>query len=189
MSFVKRLFDIAFSSVGLILISPFMLLIAILIFMTTLESPIYWSKRVGRNNTLFDMPKFRSMHTHTPQVATHLMTDPDHYVTKIGHFLRRTSLDELPQFWSVLKGDMSFVGPRPALYNQDDLVSLRTKSGIHKLVPGITGWAQINGRDDLSIPEKVRLEKEYLQKRSFSFDVRILAITFTSAIRGCGIRH
>ncbi|MDR2412439.1 MAG: sugar transferase [Holosporales bacterium] len=189
MSLSKRLFDIICASLGIVLTFPLMLLLAFLIFISTGESPLYWSQRVGRYNTLFSMPKFRSMQQKTPQVATHLMTDPDAYLTPIGRFLRRTSLDELPQLWSVLRGEMSFVGPRPALFNQDDLVALRTKAGLHKLVPGITGWAQINGRDSLSIPEKVSLEEEYLRRQSFTFDLLILWRTFSATAHHHGIHH
>jgi O-antigen biosynthesis protein WbqP len=164
-------------------------LITAFIVITTGDTPLFWTKRVGRHNRLFDMPKFRTMRATTPQIATHLMANPDLYLTPIGRFLRRTSLDELPQLWSVLKGDMSLVGPRPALFNQDDLVALRTEEGIHELVPGITGWAQINGRDKLSLPEKVRFEKEYLQRYSLKFDMYILMLTFVKVFRKCGVSH
>ena len=146
-------------------------------------------ERVGRGNGIFAMPKFRTMRTGAPDVATHLLANPDQWVTPIGRFLRRTSLDELPQLWSILKGDMSLVGPRPALFNQDDLVALRTQAGVEALRPGLTGWAQVNGRDDLPIPEKVRLDREYLERRSMAFDLRILAATAAAAVSGQGVRH
>ena len=166
-----------------------MLFIAIMIFFTSKESVIYWSLRVGKNGELFNMPKFRSMSVETPEVATHLMPNPDEFLSPIGRFLRRTSLDELPQLFSILKGDMSFVGPRPALFNQDDLIFLRIENGLDKLLPGLTGWAQVNGRDELSIPEKVMLEVEYMQKKSFWFDLKILWMTFLKVINNQGISH
>src|SRR5690606_24939043 len=149
----------------------------------------YWSNRVGAGNRIFRMPKFRTMRIDTPAVATHLLTNPTAYLTPIGSFLRKTSLDELPQLWSILKGDMSFVGPRPALFNQDDLITLRTEAGVHELPPGLTGWAQINGRDELPIPVKVRLDAEYLHKRSFWFDLYILWMTFLKVLRRDGVSH
>jgi O-antigen biosynthesis protein WbqP len=165
-------------------------LVAAFIVVTTGDTPLFWTKRVGLHNILFDMPKFRTMRAKTPQIATHLMADPNLYLTPIGRFLRQTSLDELPQLWSVLKGDMSLVGPRPALFNQDDLVALRTEAGVHELVPGITGWAQINGRDELSVSEKVRFEKEYLQRcYSLKFDAYILMLTLVRVFRKCGVSH
>ena len=150
---------------------------------------LYWSNRVGKGNRIFRMPKFRSMRVDTPAVATHLLANPGAYLTPIGSFLRKSSLDELPQLWSILKGDMSFVGPRPALFNQDDLVALRTQLGVHELVPGLTGWAQVNGRDELPIPEKVRLDAENMQRRSFAFDLRILWLTFIKVLRRDGVAH
>ena len=186
---MKRALDIVGGLAGLIVLSP---LLAGLAIAVRLESPgpaLHWSKRVGRGNRIFAMPKFRTMRLGTPDVATHLLADPDHWVTPLGRFLRRTSLDEIPQLWSVLKGDMSLVGPRPALFNQDDLVALRTKAGVEKLRPGLTGWAQINGRDELPIPEKARLDREYLERRSLAFDLRILAATAISAFSGRGITH
>jgi len=150
---------------------------------------LYWSERVGMNNVFFKMPKFRSMQVGTPAVATHLLCDSSHYLTPVGSFLRKSSLDELPQLWSILVGDMSFVGPRPALFNQDDLIRLRTQYGVEKLVPGLTGWAQVNGRDELSIPVKVKYEVEYLQKQSFWFDIKILGLTFLKVIRRAGVSH
>jgi len=166
-----------------------MLIIAILVRLTSAGPALYWSDRIGRDNAIFRMPKFRSMRMDTPVVATHLMSDAETFLTPIGGFLRRYSLDELPQLYSVLKGDMSFVGPRPALFNQDDLIALRTKQGLDRLVPGITGWAQINGRDDLSIPEKIELEVEYMHKKSFWFDLKILWLTLLKVINRKGVTH
>ena len=168
---------------------PILLLLAIAV---RLESPgpaLHWSRRVGRDNILFSMPKFRTMRIGAPNVATHLLGDPDQWITPLGRFLRRTSLDELPQLWSVLKGDMSLVGPRPALFNQDDLVALRTAGGVHRLRPGLTGWAQVNGRDELPIPQKVALDLEYLRRRSLAFDLQILATTARTALSGRGVSH
>jgi len=165
------------------------LLIALLVKITSTGPAIHWSTRVGRNNALFQMPKFRTMRTDTPDVATHLLTHSDRYITPVGKFLRKTSLDELPQLWSILKGDMVFVGPRPALHNQNDLIQLRTESGIHQLVPGITGWAQIYGRDALTIPDKVALEAYYLQNRSFALDLKILASTVLTVFMRKNISH
>ena len=165
------------------------LLIALLAKTTSPGPAIHWSSRVGRNNVLFQMPKFRTMRTDTPDVATHLLTDSDQHITSLGKFLRKTSLDELPQLWSILKGDMVLVGPRPALHNQDDLIELRTKCGVHQLTPGITGWAQINGRDSLSIPSKVDLEIYYLQNRSWRLDLIILARTVSTLFNRKHISH
>jgi O-antigen biosynthesis protein WbqP len=166
-----------------------MLFIAIVIRLTSKGPSLYWSDRVCKNNKIFKMPKFRSMLTDTPAVATHLLDNPDVYLSSIGGFLRRSSLDELPQLFSVLKGDMSFVGPRPALFNQDNLIVLRTEKGVDKLLPGITGWAQVNGRDELSIPDKVALDIEYLNRQSFWFDVKILWMTFLKVIKRDGVSH
>jgi O-antigen biosynthesis protein WbqP len=185
----KRSFDLAMSlCAGLLLALP-LLLIALLVRLTSSGPALYWSDRVGRHNILFRMPKFRSMRVGTPQVATHRLKDPAAHLTPFGSFLRQTSLDELPQLWSILKGDMSFVGPRPALFNQDDLIALRTEAGVHELLPGLTGWAQINGRDELPIPEKVRFDAEYLRRRSFGFDLRILWLTALRVIRRDGLSH
>lgn len=173
---------------GLILLTP-ILIVALCVRLTSVGPIFYWSERVGRHNRLFRMPKFRSMRTNTPAVATHLLTNPDQYLTPIGSFLRRSSLDELPQLWSILRGEMSFVGPRPALFNQEDLITLRTQYGLHALTPGLTGWAQINGRDELPIPEKVKLDMEYLQRRSIWFDLRILWLTAVKVLRRDGISH
>jgi len=164
-------------------------LIALAVKMTSSGPALYWSDRVGRQNKIFSMPKFRSMRVDAPQVATHLLADPASHLTSIGGFLRRSSLDELPQLFSVLRGDLSLVGPRPALFNQDDLVALRTECGVHLLVPGITGWAQVNGRDELPIPEKVRLDCEYLDTHSFWLDIKILFLTFLKVVRREGVSH
>jgi O-antigen biosynthesis protein WbqP len=172
------------SGAALIVVALPLLLIAALVRATSPGPAIHWSKRVGQGNALFLMPKFRTMRIDTPQVATHLMSEPERWLTPIGGFLRRTSLDELPQLLSVLRGDMSLVGPRPALFNQDDLVALRTQAGVEVLRPGLTGWAQINGRDDLPIPVKVRLDAEYLQRRSFGLDLKILLITLAGGAKG-----
>lgn len=186
---MKRLVDLALAVPAAILLLPFMLLIGLLIRMTSAGPALYWSDRVGRDNVIFRMPKFRTMRTDTPPVATHQLADPERYLTPIGGFLRRTSLDELPQLWSIIIGDMSLVGPRPALFNQDDLVALRTSEGVHRLVPGLTGWAQINGRDEIPIPDKVALDAEYLRRRSFAFDMRILFLTVVRVVRGDGVSH
>jgi O-antigen biosynthesis protein WbqP len=186
---VKRLFDLLLALfAALFLVLPVALL-ALAVRFTSPGPALYWSDRVGRNNTLFKMPKFRSMRIGTPAVATHLLEEPATYLTPIGSFLRKSSLDELPQLWSILAGDMSFVGPRPALFNQHDLIALRTQHGVEKLVPGLTGWAQINGRDELPIPEKVKLDVEYLQRQSLVFDLRILWMTFVKVLRRDGVAH
>lgn len=165
------------------------IVMVILVRITSPGPAFYWSDRVGRDNRIFRMPKFRSMRVDTPAVATHLLADPGTYITPLGAFLRKTSLDELPQLWSILVGDMSFVGPRPALFNQEDLIALRTELGVHELVPGLTGWAQINGRDELSIPEKVKLDVEYQHLQSFWFDLRILWLTFVKVLRHDDVSH
>jgi len=186
---MKRIFDIVLASMFFIVFSFPMLIIALLV-KTTSEGPVlYWSDRVGINNSIFRMPKFRTMRIDTPAVATHLMKNPNIYLTPIGPFLRKFSLDELPQLYSILKGDISFVGPRPALYNQDDLVELRTEKGVHRLIPGITGWAQVNGRDELPIPVKVEFDEYYLKNRSFLLDLKILLMTFIKGARKEGGRH
>lgn len=186
---MKRLVDLIFAlTIALALFLPMMLLVAV-IKLTSKGPVLYWSDRIGRNNKIFRMPKFRSMQIDTPAVATHLLSDPDQYLTSIGGFLRKTSLDELPQLWSIIKGDMSFVGPRPALFNQEDLIALRTESGIHHLKPGLTGWAQVNGRDELPIPQKAKLDEEYLQRKSFGFDLYIIWLTFVKVIQGDGVSH
>ena len=186
---MKRLFDLLLALTASVVLAVPVLLVALLVRLTSPGPALYWSDRVGRHNKLFKMPKFRSMRVGTPAVATHLLADPNAYLTPIGSFLRKSSLDELPQLWSILVGDMSFVGPRPALFNQQDLIELRTRQGVHELVPGLTGWAQINGRDELPIPDKVRLDVEYLQRQSLKLDIRILWLTFVKVIRRDGITH
>jgi O-antigen biosynthesis protein WbqP len=186
---MKRLFDLFGSTVLLVLLIFPIVIIIILIRFTSKGPAFYWSKRVGRDNVIFKMPKFRSMLVDTPTLASHLLEKPDSYLSPIGKFLRRSSLDELPQLLSVLKGDMSFVGPRPALYNQENLITLRTENCVDKLLPGITGWAQINGRDELSIADKVALDIEYLNRQSFWFDIKILWMTFLKVIKRDGVSH
>ena len=186
---MKRTFDFFGSLIAIIFFALPLILTAVAVRMSSPGPILFWSKRVGRNNFLFKMPKFRSMRIDTPTVATHLLQNPDQWLTPIGSFLRRSSLDELPQLWCVLKGDMSFVGPRPALFNQDDLIALRTDLGIDKLLPGLTGWAQVNGRDELPIPMKVELDYEYLQRRSFLFDFKILWMTALKVLARDGVSH
>jgi len=186
---MKRLFDLFLTITAAVVLLVPICIVAILVRLTSKGPALYWSDRVGINNTIFKMPKFRSMKTGTPAVATHLLKDPKSVLTPIGDFLRKSSLDELPQLWCILKGDMSFVGPRPALFNQDDLIALRTGKGVHELTPGLTGWAQVNGRDELPIPQKVGLDVEYLHHRSFWFDIRVLWLTFIKVIRGAGVSH
>lgn len=186
---MKRFFDLVTAFFLLCLLSILFIIIALFVKLTSKGPALYWSERVGINNLIFKMPKFRTMRVGTPAVATHLMKNPNDYLTPIGAFLRKLSLDELPQLYSVLKGDMSFVGPRPALYNQDDLIELRTSNGIHKIAPGITGWAQINGRDDLPIPAKVDFDAYYLKNKSFLFDIRILFLTVFKVIKKDGVRY
>jgi len=186
---MKRIFDLLLGvAIFVLLVTP-MLLISIAVRFSSKGPALYWSDRVGKNNKIFKMPKFRSMLTDTPAVATHLLDNPDVYLSPIGGFLRRSSLDELPQIISVLKGNMSFVGPRPALFNQDDLIALRTEKGVDKLLPGITGWAQVNGRDELSISDKVALDVEYLNRQSFWFDIKILWMTFLKVVKRDGVSH
>ncbi len=186
---MKRLFDLLLVLIATsILIIP-IIVTAILVTLTSKGSALYWSDRVGKNNLIFRMPKFRSMKVGTPSIATHLLDDPKSALTPIGNFLRKSSFDELPQLWSILVGDMSFVGPRPALYNQDDLITLRTEQGVHRLVPGLTGWAQINGRDELPIPHKVALDVEYDKRKSFVFDLYILWLTFVTVLNRDGVSH
>ena len=185
----KRIFDIVFALALLGLVAVPMAVIALVIRLTSDGPALYWSDRMGKDNRLFRMPKFRTMRPEAPTVATHLMPNPDAYVTPVGRVLRRTSLDELPQLWSILVGDMSVVGPRPALYNQDDLIALRSAAGVDKLRPGLTGWAQVNGRDELPIADKVRFDIEYLQRRSFGFDLKIILLTLIKALHGQGIAH
>ena len=186
---MKRLFDFSLSIFAIVILAIPLLVISAIIILTSPGPALFWSKRVGCNNHIFRMPKFRSMRIDTPAVATHLLQNPDKWLTSIGSFLRKSSLDELPQLWCILMGDMSFVGPRPALFNQDDLISLRTERGIHQLVPGLTGWAQVNGRDELPIPKKVDLDLEYLQRRSFLFDMKILWMTTLKVLAKDGVSH
>ncbi len=186
---LKRIFDIGFSLFLILLLLAPIIVIALAVKITSRGTVIHWSNRVGKNNRLFRMPKFRSMRMDTPQIATHLLSDPSLYLTPMGGFLRRTSLDELPQLFSILVGDLSFVGPRPALFNQDDLVALRTERGVHSLVPGLTGWAQVNGRDELAIQEKARLDSEYMHARSLWLDLKIIAITLFKVARREGVSH
>lgn len=185
----KRLFDLALAIPAALLLLLPIALVALAVRLSSPGPALYWSERVGRHNRLFRMPKFRSMRTDTPAVATHLLDDPSRWLTPIGPFLRKSSLDELPQLWSILMGDMSFVGPRPALFNQDDLIELRTQAGVHELVPGLTGWAQINGRDELPIPQKVALDAEYLRRQDLAFDLRILWLTAVKVLRREGVQH
>ncbi len=186
---MKRVFDLCVGGVAALVLALPIVLVALLVRLTSPGPAFYWSDRVGRNNAIFRMPKFRSMRVGTPAVATHLLADPKSHLTPVGSFLRKSSLDELPQLWSILVGDMSFVGPRPALFNQDDLIALRTQVRVHELVPGLTGWAQVNGRDELPIPEKVKLDVEYLQQQSLWFDIRILWLTFVRVLRRDGVSH
>ncbi len=186
---MKRLFDLVLALVVVVLLALPILIVTLAVRLTSSGPALYWSDRVGRHNRIFKMPKFRSMRVDTPAVATHLLQSPDQWLTPIGSFLRKSSLDELPQLWSILKGDMSFVGPRPALFNQDDLIALRTEKGVHELVPGLTGWAQINGRDELPIPQKVQLDVEYLQRQSLLFDLKILWMTAVKVLARDGVSH
>lgn len=186
---MKRFFDLLLAILlALVLLLP-VCVVAVLVRLTSPGPVLYWSDRVGRHNRTFKMPKFRSMRVGTPALATHLLSDPNAYLTSIGPFLRKSSLDELPQLWSILVGDMSFVGPRPALFNQDDLIALRTESGVHELVPGLTGWAQVNGRDELPIAEKVKRDVEYLQRQSVLFDIYILWLTAVKVVCRDGVSH
>ena len=186
---IKRALDLLLASSALVVLSPVFLTVAVLVKLTSPGPAIYWSDRVGRGNRIFRMPKFRSMRVDTPSVATHLLASPEHHLTPIGSFLRRASLDELPQLWSILKGDMSIVGPRPALFNQHDLIALRTERGIHVLRPGLTGWAQVNGRDELPIPVKVEFDTWYLQHQSLWLDARIVLRTLGKVLGGAGVAH
>lgn len=186
---MKRLFDLAVALVAAVFLALPIVFVALAVRLTSPGPALYWSDRVGCHNRIFKMPKFRSMRIDTPAVATHLLQNPDQWLTSIGSFLRKSSLDELPQLWSILKGDMSFVGPRPALFNQDDLIALRTEKGVHELVPGLTGWAQVNGRDELPIPQKVALDAEYLQRKSLRFDLKILWMTALKVLARDGVSH
>jgi O-antigen biosynthesis protein WbqP len=189
MSCYKRVFDIVFATVLILGLAPLFLLVAIAVKLSSKGPILYWSNRVGRNNLLFSMAKFRTMHINAPQVATHLLPDPSRYLTPVGGLLRKTSLDELPQLFSVLSGQLTLVGPRPALFNQHDLVALRTQRGVHQLFPGLTGWAQVNGRDELPIATKVAFDCEYLQRQSLSFDLKILALTAMKVVLREGVSH
>ena len=186
---MKRLFDLVLGLMVAILLLVPLVLLAVLVQLTSPGPALYWSDRVGRHNKRFKMPKFRSMRVGTPTVATHLLANPMAHLTPIGSFLRKSSLDELPQLWSILVGHMSFVGPRPALFNQHDLIDLRSKKGVNTLVPGLTGWAQVNGRDELPIPQKVELDAEYLQRQGFWFDIKILWLTFLRVVQRDGVSH
>ncbi len=186
---MKRFFDLGLCLLLILPIAPIFFMVSILVKLTSKGPVLYWSERIGRGKIIFMMPKFRTMRLGTPAVATHLLSDSGQYLTPVGSFLRKASLDELPQLWSILIGDMSFVGPRPALFNQDDLINLRTQYGIDKLLPGLTGWAQVNGRDELSIPIKVQFDLEYLQRQSFWFDMKILGLTFLKVVRQVGVSH
>lgn len=186
---MKRWFDLVLGLVAASVLMAPIVVVAALVRLTSPGPALYWSDRVGLHNKIFKMPKFRSMRMGTPAVASHLLATPEAHLTPIGSFLRKSSLDELPQLWSILVGDMSFVGPRPALFNQDDLIALRTEAGIHELVPGLTGWAQVNGRDELPIPEKVKLDVEYMQRQSFWFDLKILWMTVQKVLSKDGVSH
>jgi len=186
---MKRLFDLAVALVAAVFLALPIMMTALVVRLTSPGPALYWSDRVGRHNRIFKMPKFRSMRIDTPAVATHLLQNPEQWLTPIGSFLRKSSLDELPQLWSILKGDMSFVGPRSALFNQDDLIALRTEKGVHQLVPGLTGWAQVNGRDELPIPQKVQLDAEYLERRTLLFDMKILWLTALKVLVRDGVSH
>lgn len=186
---MKRIFDFSSTVIGSLLLLPIIIVVAICVKLSSRGPVLYWSDRVGENNKIFKMPKFRSMKTETPDVATHLLNDPKQYLTSIGGFIRASSLDELPQLWNVIRGEMSLVGPRPALYNQDDLIDLRTEKGIHLLKPGVTGWAQINGRDELPIPDKVLLDEEYMKNQSLLFDIKILLLTVYKVIKRDSVTH
>ena len=186
---MKKIFDFLLACIALCILLLPITIVAVLVKLTSTGPVVYWSDRVGRHNRIIRMPKFRTMRVGTPAVATHLLPDPKSVLTPIGSFLRKSSLDELPQLWSILCGDMSFVGPRPALFNQQDLIALRTRYGVEKILPGLTGWAQINGRDELPIPEKVKLDVEYLQRRSFMLDVKIIFLTFIKVIRKDNVTH
>lgn len=186
---MKKIFDFVLAVLALVVLIVPIALVALAVKLTSKGPAVYWSDRVGRHNAVFKMPKFRTMRVNTPAVATHLLDNPAQYLTPIGSFLRKSSLDELPQLWSILTGKMSFVGPRPALYNQSDLIALRTEHGVDKILPGLTGWAQVNGRDELPIPDKVALDVVYLNRRSFWLDCKILVLTFLKVVRRDGVTH
>ena len=186
---MKRVFDLWLATFAAVVLTVPVIFVALMVRLTSKGPALYWSDRVGRHNRIFKMPKFRSMQVGTPAVATHLLTKPEAYLTPIGSFLRKSSLDELPQLWCIIKGDMSFVGPRPALFNQHDLIEMRTQAGVHDLLPGLTGWAQINGRDELPIPQKVTLDAEYLKNKSFYLDVKIIILTALKVLRRDNVTH
>ena len=186
---MKRLFDLVLALIAACLLIVPIVVVAVLVKLSSKGPALYWSDRVGMHNTIFKMPKFRSMKVETPAVATHLLLDPGIVLTPVGDFLRKSSLDELPQLWCILKGEMSFVGPRPALFNQYDLINFRTEKNIDKVLPGLTGWAQVNGRDELPIPEKVVLDVEYMERQSFWFDLYILWLTVLKVVRRDGVSH
>lgn len=185
----KRLFDLTVSFFALLILLPLLALIAVAVKLTSRGPALHWSKRIGQNNKIFLMPKFRSMRVDTPQVATHLLTQSENFITPVGAFLRKTSLDELPQLWSILVGHMSLVGPRPALFNQEDLMKLRTECGVHSLKPGLTGWAQVNGRDELPIPVKVKFDEEYYKKKNLWLDLKIIWLTARKVVKSEGVSH
>lgn len=185
----KRFFDLWLALFAILFLIIPIVVVAIMVRLTSNGRALYWSDRIGRNNILFKMPKFRTMRINTPTVATHLLQNPQHFLTPIGSFLRKSSLDELPQLWSIIKGDMSFVGPRPALFNQHDLIELRTKYGVDKLLPGLTGWAQVNGRDELPIPDKITLDVDYMHNQSFYLDMKIIWLTFSKVLNRDGVHH
>lgn len=186
---MKRIFDLVLASIIMVVSMAPLVLIALMVRLTSIGAVLYWSDRVGSGNRIFRMPKFRTMQVGAPTVATHLLGNPDRYLTPIGSFLRKSSLDELPQLWNIIKGDMSFVGPRPALFNQTDLIEMRTRCGVHRLVPGLTGWAQINGRDELPIPDKVALDVEYMHRQSLVLDIKIIFLTALKVVRRDGVSH
>lgn len=186
---MKRTLDLALASVALLLFAVPFLALALLVRLSSPGPVLYWSDRVGRNNQIFRMPKLRTMRIDTPVVATHLLTDPDSFLTPMGGFLRKSSLDELPQLWCILRGEMSIVGPRPALFNQHNLIEMRTTCGVHTVRPGLTGWAQVNGRDELPLPEKVRFDQDYLRLQSLGFDLKVIVLTFLKVVRREGVTH
>jgi O-antigen biosynthesis protein WbqP len=186
---MKRFFDLCLATVAVLVFAIPLVFLAVLVKLTSKGPVLYWSDRVGRDNRIFSMPKLRTMRVDTPVVATHLLADPAQFLTPVGGFLRRSSLDELPQLWCILRGDMSVVGPRPALFNQHNLIEMRTEKGVHTIRPGLTGWAQVNGRDELPLLEKVGFDADYLGKQSFGFDVRVIVLTFLKVLRRDGITH
>lgn len=186
---MKRLFDFVMSLIGIIVLSPIILIVALAVKLTSPGPMLFKQRRIGKNNDEFQIYKFRTMRIDTPNVPTHLLENPEQWITPVGKFLRKTSLDELPQLFNILKGEMSIVGPRPALYNQIDLKEMRTEAGVHKLVPGLTGWAQINGRDEIPLSLKVKLDKEYLERKNFFFDIKIIFMTVLSVLKSEGVQE